>query len=196
MKLFKQINEAVELADLQSNWLKSPKSTDAAKAVANGEDSVKLSNGKTYRATKRLTGKDIQKGQVVLARYNTYNQGVDICKILGVTGDEEKYGAGGIKFASVKDALRHYNVKTLPQLEALQDQNEYGYHSYLYVEDMEDVESAKAKRGPWYYIDEGRWCRGSGAEKLSFMLMEEVEEDDADDGQGGSDASGFDNGSE
>jgi len=110
---------------------------------------------------------------VVLARYNSMNQGVDICKILGVTGDDQKYGQGGIEFDSVKEALEYYDVKTTKDLEYLQSQNEYGHHCYLYVEDMEDVENAQNRRGPWYYLVDGRWARGSGAEKLSFTLMEQ-----------------------
>jgi len=174
MKLIKQINEQVQLDDLQSGWLKEPESVESTRRVANGEDSVVLGNGKEYRATKRLAGNALKKGMVVLAYYNSFNQGVDICKVLGVTGHEGKYGDGGIKFNSVKECMNHYDVKTLKALEALQDENEYGHSSYLFVEDMEDVEDTKNKRGPWYYLDEGRWCRGSGAEKLSFVLMEEV----------------------
>lgn len=173
MSLLKQINEEVQLKDFQSGFLKEPKSIEAAKAVANGEDTVVLNNGKRYHAVKRLSGNQLKKGMVVLGRYNSFNQGVDICKILGVTGDDKQYGEGGVKFNSVKECLQHYNVRTLKELEALQDENEHGYQSYLFVEDMEDVEH-QYKRGPWYYLDGGRWCRGSGAEKLSFTLMEEV----------------------
>jgi hypothetical protein len=174
MKLIKEINEAVELNKLRSGFLKRPSSVEAVKRVARGEDSVVLSNGKEYIATKRLSGVALKAGQVVLASYNSYNQGVDICKILGVTGSEQSYGTGGVKFNSVRECLAHYGVKTLTQLEELQDKNEYGYHSYLFVEDMEDVEDNRHERGPWYYLMDGRWSRGSGGEKLSFVLLEEV----------------------
>jgi len=178
MKLFKQINEAVELKALQSGFGKAPKSIEAARAVATGEEAVELKDGRTYQAaTHKYPGKSLKKGDVVLARYNSINQGVDICRVLGVTDDSEKYGQGGIEFKSVKECLAHYKVKSLAALEALQDQNEYGHSSYLVVEDMEGVEGSKSKRGPWYYLDEGRWVRGSGAEKLSFSKMEEVEEE-------------------
>lgn len=167
-----KLNE-IMLKDIQSGFMKSPDSVQGAQAVAQGQEPVTLSNGRTYKAVKNLTGLAIAAGQVVIARYNSFNQGVDICKILGVTDMETKYGDGGIKFKSVKEALMHYQVKTLKELEALGDEKEYGHGCYLYVEDMEDVEH-QYKRGPWYYLDEGRWCRGSGAEKLSFSLMEEV----------------------
>jgi hypothetical protein len=174
MSLIKEINKAIELKDLQSGFSKAPKSIQSAKAVADGKETVILSNEKEYKASKRLAGNALKKGMVVLARYNSFNQGVDICKVLGVTGDEKQYGEGGVKFNSVRECLNHYDVKSVKALEALQDENEYGFSSYLYVEDMEDVEDARHQRGPWYYIDEGRWCRGSGAEKLSFTLLEEV----------------------
>jgi len=174
MSLIKEINEAMELKDLQSGFQKSPKSIQSAKAVADGKETVILSNGKEYKATKRLAGNALKKGMIVLARYNSFNQGVDICKIIGVTGDDKAYGEGGVKFNSVRECLNHYDVKSVKELEKLQEENEYGFQSYLFVEDMEDVEDTKNQRGPWYYIDEGRWCRGSGAEKLSFTLLEEV----------------------
>jgi hypothetical protein len=181
MKLFKEINESVALKHLQSGFLKSPRSIDAAKAVANGDDSVALNNGKHYLAVKQLAGRALKKGMVVLAKYNTFNQGVDIVKILGVTGDENKHGTGGIKFDSVKEAMDHYGVKTVKELEEKQRKNDYGHTSHLMVEDMEDVEKDQYKRGPWYYLSGGRWVRGSGAEPLSFVLLEEVEPEDDDD---------------
>ena len=174
MSLIKEINEAIELEELQSGFLKQPRSMENVRRVAKGEDTVILSNGKEYKAVKRLPGNSLKKGMVVLAHYNSFNQGVDICKILGVTGDEKPHGEGGIKFNSVRECMNHHDVKTIKALEALQDENEYGYQSHLFVEDMEDVEDPRHKRGPWYYLHEGRWCRGSGAEKLSFVLLEEV----------------------
>ena len=169
MTLLKQINETVKLNHLQSGYLMAPRSIESAKAVANGEESVILSNGKEYRAaSRRLNGKDVKEGQVILGRYATFNQGVDIFKVIGVTDDKIQHGQGGKKFGSVKQCLTHYGVKTLKQLEELQDENEHGYSSYLMVEDMEDVEDSKTKRGPWYYLDEGRWSRGSEAASLSL----------------------------
>jgi hypothetical protein len=44
----------------------------------------------------------------------------------------------------------------------------YGHDSRLVVEDLLDGEA-----GPFFYIFENKWCRGSGAEALSFILVEE-----------------------
>lgn len=173
MKLLREINEAVKIEEINSGFLKHPKSVEKARQVANGEDSVILNNGKEYRAVKRVNGTQLERDMVVIGRYNSYNQGVDIVRILGVTGDDKAYGEGGVKFRSVKEALHHYNVKSLAELEKLQNQNEYGHCSYLYVEDMEDT-AHEHKRGAWYYLSGGRWCRGSGAEKLSFAMMEQI----------------------
>ena len=167
-----KLNE-ISLRDIQSGFMKAPDSIAGAKAVADGSEPVTLNNDRTYKAVKRLNGTQLKRGDVVLARYNSFNQGVDICKVIGVTDMESKYGEGGVKFNSVKEAMQHYDVRNLKGLEALSKDMEYGHGCYLYVEDMEDVEH-QHKRGPWYYLMDGRWCRGSGAEKLSFALLEEV----------------------
>ena len=179
MKLIKQINEALELKQLQSGWMKSPRSVDAAKAVANGEEGVRLNNGKTYRAVKKsIPGASLKKGMILLGRYNQYNQGVDIFKLLRV--QEEVQGEDEVvkTFNSVREALLHHNVKTLKQLEEVLDEKKLDLN--LFVEDMEDVEKPQYKKGAWYYLFEGRFCRGSGAERVSFALMEEYQEEEAE----------------
>jgi hypothetical protein len=60
-------------------------------------------------------------------------------------------------------------VKSLADLETKQDLLEYGFHSYMVCKDLND-----GQEGPWFYLHDARWSRGSGAEALSFVLMEEV----------------------
>ena len=72
MKLFRQINEAVKVEELSSGFMKEPKSTAKAKAVATGKEAVELTDGQTYRAlTKKYPGKSLKKGDIVLARYSS-----------------------------------------------------------------------------------------------------------------------------
>jgi len=134
-----------------------------------GDRNVELDNGDVYKAVKRLRTPALKKGMVVLTYYDAGNAGSNLDRIDGFTGDEEKYGEGGVKFDTAKELYKHYGVKNLGDLEKLHDKNEYGYHSYLFITDLSRNES-----GPWYYPSEGRWARGSGAEKLSFILMEKI----------------------
>lgn len=144
------------------------------------EETAKAINMKVGR---ELTSKQLAKGMKVLAYYNSTNQGCDAVEIMGVTGSEQEYGEGGVKFNSVSEALAFYNCKTLTELETLQNKNEYGYHSYLWLKDLETREPkgvsscSNQDNGPWYYVFQGRWSCGSGAEALSFIELKTVDED-------------------
>lgn len=158
------------IKDMSSGMYRGRNQINAVYDFQSGYALVELYPGKYYRAGKFLKGKDLKAGMLVSASYNAYNQGIDFYEIKGVTDMDEKYGNGGIKFDSVKEALQKYKVKTLKALEELEDVPVYGHGFYLFVEDLDTEES-----GPWFYLDEGRWCRGSGAEKLTFVELIEVE---------------------
>lgn len=89
-------------------------------------------------------------------------------EVLGFTGDDKKYGDGGVKFKSQKEMLAHYSVKSLKALEELQNKNEYGMHSYMVVKDLDSGDS-----GPWLYPYKGAWVVGSGANRVSFDPINE-----------------------
>ena len=143
------------------------------RCIAKG-DTIRATNGSMFRGIRRIQQTELKAGMVVLAGYAHYNNGVDVCEVLGFTGWDESYGKGGVKFQSLKELMSAEDVSTPKQLEAKQDENEYGYQSYLVVRELDtDVPD----EGPWYYQYEGRWVRGSGAEALSFVLLEEVVEE-------------------
>ena len=120
---------------------------------------------KTYTAIRNLQGRSLKKGMTVLAAHaygNTHPY-----EILGVTGTEERYGEGGVKYDSVKAALKASGVRSLSELEMKDDENEYGHGHYLVVRDLVSGET-----GSWFYLFKGRWSIGSGAQPLSFRLAE------------------------
>jgi len=158
----------MQIHELNSGFLRSPEAINNVQMVRGGApiEVKKDDEQKTYVAIGNVQGRSLAKGMVVLASYNEGNQGADLVEVLGFTSDKEHYGEGGVAFESAKEMLKHYGVKSLQELEDLQDKNEYGYHSYLVVRDLNDDEE-----GAWYYLYEGRWARGSGAEKLSFVRM-------------------------
>jgi len=94
-----------------------------------------------------------------------------------ITDMEEKYGDGENKFDSAKQLYQEYKVTSLKALKEKQDEiakrkfgkDSYGHHSYLTVKDLNDGSS-----GSWFYPYNGKWCRGSGAEPLSFRLMKKT----------------------
>lgn len=138
-------------------------------------------HGKKYRVVKGCHGKSLKEGMLVLAKYNSTNYGVQLYKILGVTDCFKTYGEEDTgknpTFKSVKAAMLKYGAVSLEDLKDRQHKclelsgckDTYGHDSYLVAQDLEDNEF-----GPWFYISENKWCRGSGAEPLSFVQVEEV----------------------
>ena len=117
-----------------------------------------------FRIGKQVRGNMIRRGMKLAASYKSMNQGTDFIEVLGFTNNKEKYGESGVQFNSVKDIFRSLRgVSSLKALEAYNDQNEYGHSHYMVIKDLQDGRS-----GPWYYLYNGRWSRGSGAEALSF----------------------------
>lgn len=170
MKLseLKNINEALKIRELNSGSAHSKKAIDNVKAVTSKKETV-IAGDKEYKTIRSIAHTDLAKGMIVLASYKSTNQGAQVYEVLGFTDDNEKHGTGGVKFSSVKDLLKAKGVKTLEELNKLQDKNEYGYHSNMVAKDLDDKD-----QGPWFYLYNGFWSRGSGAEKLSFWLLEEV----------------------
>jgi len=162
--------------EMSSGMMRDKNAIVAKEAFFSGADDLVIYDEKKktytkYKADKKVKGGSLQKGMKVAAAYNHYNQGVDFVEILGVTGTEKKYGEGGVKFKSVKDAMKSIGVKSLKAMEDWQDNSglEYGHHFYLYCKDLQTGDE-----GAWYYLYEGRWARGSGAEKLSFVTLKEI----------------------
>lgn len=163
------ISESIEVKDLSSGMFRNPKARAKVKDVTSGKDTVTLKN-KEYQSTgQAVRHTDLEKGMIVLASHDKYNQGAEVYEILGFTGTDKKYGKGGAKFNSIKDVMNDEGVKTLKELEEKQNKNEYGFHTYMVVKDLNDGDT-----GPFFYLFEGKMSYGSGAEPLSFWLMEEV----------------------
>lgn len=156
-------------SELNSGMMQTYTARSMVKEFKTGNLAV-LVDGTEYIAKRNITSRSLTKGMKVAASYNKYNQGWDVYEVLGFTGHDGKYGKGGVKYDSAKELLAAYDVKSFKQLEAKQDDFEYGHASYLVVRDLHTGES-----GAWFYLFEGRWCLGSGAEALSFVEVEEFD---------------------
>ena len=130
--------------------------------------------GKKYEYHKTVKSIDLKPGDIFAASYRNNGNREDICKFIGVTDDSTQYGEQYerkkiVAYKTVRECLQDNGVRSLKALEEKQDKNEYGYHSYMIVENVEDQQS-----GAWYYVYNGSWCRGSGADKLSFTLLKQI----------------------
>ena len=136
-----------KISELNSGYFRRHASIDMVGDVANQLALVTAGN-KTWIAKGerkngvlvggKLNGRQLAKGQFVLASYNSTNQGADVVEILGFTDNDVKYGEGGVKFASVKEVMAAKNVKTLKELEDLQSP-EYGMHVHMVLRDVQTV---------------------------------------------------------
>ena len=125
-----------------------------------------------FRIGKIVRGNTLKRGMKLSASYSKVNEGTDYIEVLGFTGNDEKYGEGGVKYNSVQEIFRvTRGVSNLKQLEQHDNKNEYGYHHYMVARDIDPTSTVKGETGAWYYIFEGRWSRGSGAEPLSFREL-------------------------
>lgn len=167
---FKSKNiQIVSTEQMRSGFMRSRESLSFVDAFYRGEAVVELQPNRYFTFDRRIKGNTLAKGMFVAASYNQYNQGIEFCEILGFTDIDKKYGEGGVKFNSVKEVFNHFKVSSLKALENVGEDLGYGHSVYLVVKDLETEES-----GPWFYLYEGRWSRGSGAEALSFVLLKEV----------------------
>lgn len=147
------------IRDMNSGYTKSSKAVSAVRNFIDGNDTIKMQNGDEYESKGSVISTQLTAGQIVLATYKAYNQGADLVEIQGVkvtdAGNEKMY-------RSVKEALAAINVKSLKAVSSDIDMR-------LEVMDLSDGDS-----GDWYYLFEGRFCRGSGAEPLSFTKAQLV----------------------
>lgn len=132
------------------------KAMATVQAVLNGQEPLEI-NHKQYKVVHQVKASQLTAGMTVLASYKGRNQGVDAVRIDGVTNDEEK-----IKLDSVTELARSVGAKSMKEL------GEKG-GVRLFVTDLEDGDS-----GAFYYGFNGRFARGSGAEALTFYLIEPV----------------------
>lgn len=129
------------------------------------EDTVELEDGSEYEFEKMASGGNLKKGDIVFAMHDKYNTGAELYEILGFGGDDEV-----VKYDSVKDVYAKTGVKNLKALEDWNSKNEKD-EVRLIVKDLNDGSS-----GAWFYLFEGRWAYGSGAEPLSFMAVKKIKD--------------------
>lgn len=170
------IGSEVPIDEMSSGCVKSREALDHVIDFRWSGLVVQTEDGRKWRFVKNLKSKTLKKGMIVAFCYNHYNQGFEIGEVVGWTGDDKSYGEGGLKYESTSEMLEANGVKTVKELEEKEDRNDYGFRHYLGIRTfLEDDEGPDGTQRFNYYIFEGRVCCGSGAEPMTFMLVEEVE---------------------
>ena len=152
----------VNINELSSGCCKFKDSLDLVSSFRAGNIAVSLSKKKkSFKAVRNLKGTQLTKGILFSASYNRFNQGFGLYRFIGITD-------GSRVFDSVQECMKHHKVKSLKELDVLEIDTE-GLRFYLSVEDLNTGD-----KGDWFYLNYGKWCRGSGAEPLSFIEVVEV----------------------
>ena len=170
MTTFEYYLEMAAARDFTGGGFRVPKKgASLVAAFRKGEVTYDISETEKYVMKKKVSANALEKGMLVMASYNQYNQGAQLYEIIDIidkSAKDDSYKKENA-YPSVKAMLKAHNAKSLAELEA--KETEDGLRFSLFVKDIEDNDS-----GPWFYLYKGAWVRGSGAEKLTFTLVEKI----------------------
>lgn len=156
------VNEMAAAGSYSSGVFNRKEAKSMIQAFKDGEETFELKNGDEYKAAGRTTGSQLKKGDIVFAVHDQHNTGAELYQIIGFGKDST------VKYDSVKAAYAGTGVKTLKALEAFNDKNPKD-EVRLIVKDLNDGD-----QGDFFYVSQGRWSYGSGAEPLSFITVEKI----------------------
>ena len=164
-KRSKKITEMAKAGEFRggANMFGTRKVKQLIASFRGGEEDFELPNGERYEFDKPTNGGALKKGDIVFALHQKYNTGAELYEILGFGGDD-----GKVKYATVKDALKATGTKNLKELEKY-NEGKKDDEVRLIVKDLADGDT-----GAFFYLFEGRWCYGSGAEPLTFCLVKKT----------------------
>lgn len=140
---------------------------------------IENSDGQIFEKSKAKKSIGLQKGQYILAYYNKVNTGTDFFRVEGFgVAEESSLNGKSLKdriellVDSQKELFKKYNVKSLDELKSkfykFRELNT-GKEPILLMSWYEFGDPNNEMLSDIYYIADNRWCRGSGAEPLSFI---------------------------
>jgi len=120
---------------------------------------------------RKVPYKSLKVGGVYGESYHRYNTGYDVFIFDGFSDVTPKYGEGGPMFQNIKEVQDKYGVRNMDDIENIEKllDMKYGHGIYLCTTSL-----TMGMSGCYYYVSEGRWSRGSGAEPLTFWEVERV----------------------
>jgi predicted phosphatase len=136
-------------------------------------DILRVGRRSFYRFKNRIPYKKMVAGRVYGGSYYQYNSGYDVFIFNGFSDFSKKYRRDDAppSFSTIQEVFTKYKVRSLKELERMKWDGDYDDGVNMNVTILGD----NLWTGSPYYIFEGRFTRGSGAEKLSFWEVEEVE---------------------
>jgi hypothetical protein len=163
-----KVEEMPSISDMNSGWMKDSDAQAGVSRVRGGHETVTTRSG-TFKSMGPIKSSNMVAGTIVMASYKSYNQGADVVEVLGYRTD---HFADDVEYPSLKAMAQKFGAKTLAALDEavnVAKGGKYGNGVYMCVKDLEDGTS-----GAWFYVSGGRFCRGSGAERLSFTKLEKM----------------------
>lgn len=160
------VTEMAAIGDFSSGWLKSRQAKELVDKFRAGQTTADLADGTKFKAVKSIKATSLVAGMMIMASYNSSNQGASLYLFKGVTGAE---GGDDVKYGSVKEAMADAGVKTIKELELKADEGDGDSGYRLVVKDLEN-----GHEGGFFYLYKGRYVRGSGAEALTLTQVEKV----------------------
>jgi hypothetical protein len=178
----KVLSWEAELPSVSENELTRKEWGGFGRGRVERQNVLKVGN-RYFRFLRPISYRSMQAGTLYGDGYHATNSGYDVFTFLGYSDMDEKYGEGGVKFSSIREVFQKYNVTSLSALEEKcwrlaqrkYPTDSYGHDIYMWEEFVVEEDSALEKPGGYYYISGGKWCRGSGAEPLTFWTVEEVQ---------------------
>jgi len=152
----KDLQEMSAANKFSSGAMKASAAKMMVKSFMAGEDTFDMPNGDKFTAVKSLTVKTLEAGQIVMGSYDASNQGAHLYAVLGFNDGNDN---DAVQHKSVKELLAKAGVKSLRDIDG----------AHMVVKDL-----SSGEEGGWFYQYKGRFVRGSGAEPLTFTLVEKV----------------------
>lgn len=157
-KTDESLTEMAAAADFMAGWINKRKARELIAAFKEGEETYDLTDGRKFKFSKKLNGGALEAGMVVFAAHDATNTGARVYEVKGFSEGDDR---DEVKYKSVKEAYKAHGVTSLRGLEDKEVR--------MVVKDLEDGDE-----GGFFYIFEGRWSYGSGAERLSFVQVEKA----------------------
>lgn len=119
-----------------------------------------------YRFIAPISYKKMVVGQIYGDSYSAFNSGYDVFEFYGYSSTDD---APAPEYETIEQVYQKFGVRSLRALEELKHQRGRGEVDFRMWTKQNDI-----GLGGYYYISNGRWCRGSGAEPLTFWQVEPV----------------------
>lgn len=151
-------------SNFSSGFARSSKAKLLLRSFTRGDISIDFP-GSSWVYVNHVDADRLEQGKMYLAHYDSTNQGTIVFKFLGVGYDDTD------KPVSIKNMMQEKKVKYLDEIPFDSDSND---NLSLHVDELD--ENGKFDKNNYYYLYDGNWVVGGGAEPLEFYEIKKVDE--------------------